>query len=43
MEAVGWSRKARAAALTLPVSASARNKRNCRKVIFIEFYLWMMM
>jgi hypothetical protein len=29
-----------AAALTLPVSAKARNKRNCRWVIFIDFYLW---
>ena len=26
-------------ALTLPVSASARNRRNWRKVIFIDFYL----
>ena len=27
------------AALTLPVSASARNSRNWRKVMFIDFYL----
>ena len=30
---------ARCAALTLPVSANARNRRSWRKVIFIDFYL----
>jgi hypothetical protein len=41
MEAVGWvTCMVRAAALTLPVSAKAKNKRNCRKVTFIDFYLY---
>jgi hypothetical protein len=41
MDAVGWVTCIRAAAaLTLPVSAKAKNKRNCRKLIFIDFYLY---
>ena len=40
IEAVGWvTCMTLAAALTLPVSASARNSRNWRKVMFIDFYL----
>ena len=38
IDAVGWvTCSARAAAVTLPVSASARNSRSCRKVMFIGF------
>jgi hypothetical protein len=42
MEAVGWvTCITLAAALTLPVSAKAKNKRNWRKVTFIDIYLYM--
>jgi hypothetical protein len=40
MEAVGWvTCITLAAALTLPVSAKARKRRNCLKLTFIDFYL----
>ena len=41
IDTVGWvTWQALAAAVMLPCSASARNRRNWRKVIFIDLILW---